>query len=274
VTDAEEIGMGRPASGRLNGGTGIVQSLSRGLDIVEVLAAAGDGLRLTELAHRVELSPSTTHRLLTTLELRGFATYDRSRKLWRVGVNCFAAGTTFLRRQDFVFHCLAFMRRLRDETQATVNLGMEERGRVVFLTRIEHREPVQEVARPGGSSPLHASGIGKALLAARERIVLPPGGVLEQRTPRTIVEPAALRRDLDAVRRRGWAIDDEENAVGLRCLGATIWDEHGQPLAAISVVAPTREMPDARLSSVGALVAGFAARITSSLAGRPPAWHA
>ena len=266
--------MGRSASGGPNRGSGIVQALSRGLDIVEVLAASGEGLRLTELAHRVELSPSTTHRLLMTLELRGFASFDRAKGVWRVGVNCFAAGATFLRRQDFVFHCLPFMRRLRDETAATVNLGIEERGRVVFLTRIEHREPVRAVARPGGSSPLHASGIGKALLAARDRVVIPGGAVLERRTPKTIVDPLALRRDLDGVRRRGFAIDDEENAAGLRCLGAVIWDERSQPVAAISIAIPLAEMPDARLDSAGAQVAAFAAKVTSSLAGRAPSWHA
>src|SRR4051794_38428885 len=105
--------MGRRASGRSNDGPGILQALSRGLDIFRELAAS-DWLRPTALSPRVELSASTTHRLLMPLEFRGFATFDRGKGAWRVGVNCFAAGATFLRRQDFVFHCLPFMRRLRD----------------------------------------------------------------------------------------------------------------------------------------------------------------
>jgi IclR family transcriptional regulator, acetate operon repressor len=260
--------MGRRASPGKEGGTGLVQSLSRGLDILEMLAASRDGLRLTDLAHEVGLSPSTVHRLLTTLELRGFATFDRARTRWRVGVNCFAAGATFLRRQDFVFHCLPFMRRLRDESAATVNLGIEERGKVVFLTRIEHQEPARAVARPGGCSPLHASGIGKALLAARDARALPIA--LEPRTLKTIVDPAELRREIARVQQRGWAIDDEENAPGLRCLAAAIYDDRGVPVAAISIAAPLAEMRDARLAALGPVVAGIAGRITSSLGGSVP----
>ena len=134
--------------GRDNGS--VVQSLTRALGLLEVLAEDDEGYRLVDLAQRAGLSPSTTHRLLTTLEQKRFVQFDRENGLWHVGVQCFSVGANFLRRRDFVTQALPFMRHLRDAVGETVNLGVEDQGEVVFLTQAESREMMRAITRPGG----------------------------------------------------------------------------------------------------------------------------
>ncbi len=253
--------------------TGLVQSLARALSLLEVLAEDDDGYRLVDLADRTGLPASTVHRLLTTLEQRRFVQFDRESGLWHVGVQCFSVGAVFLRRRDFVSQSLPFMRRLRDQTGETVNLGVMDRGEVVFLNQVESYEMMRSISRPGGRAPMHCSGLGKAILSAipdaEVSEILRARG-LRRLTARSIARPALLREALEQVRQLGYAVDDEEHAVGLRCVAAVIHDEHSRPLAAISISGPTARIPDRRIAELGRLVSATAAGITAALGGRPP----
>src|ERR1700716_660423 len=107
---------------------GGVQSVDRALLIIELLAEDDEGYRLTDLAERTGLSPSTVHRLLTTMEERRFVQFDASDGMWHVGRQSFSVGAAFIRRRNFVAQALPFLRRLRDETRETVNLGVADEG--------------------------------------------------------------------------------------------------------------------------------------------------
>src|SRR4051794_12153671 len=107
---------------------GGVQSVDRALLLIETLAEDDDGYRLTDLAIRTGLSPSTIHRLLTTLEKRRFVQFDREESPWHVGAQSFAVGATFARRRNFVTQAMPFLRRLRDETRETANLAAIDDG--------------------------------------------------------------------------------------------------------------------------------------------------
>jgi IclR family acetate operon transcriptional repressor len=243
------------------------------MDILEVMAEDDEGFRLTDIAERVGLSPSTTHRLLTTLEQRRFVHFDREDRVWRIGVACFSVGATFLRRRNIVASSLPYMRRLRDQSGETVNLGVEDGGEIVFLTQVESREVMRAITRPGGRSLMHCSGMGKALLAAAgeeavTRFLQTRG--LKRVTPSTIVRPTSLRADLVSTRERGWAFDDEENSVGLRCVAAAMWDEQARPFAALSIAGPKIRLGDERIRALGSLVAAIAAEITAALGGKQP----
>lgn len=267
---------GRPVKASLNDGGTPVQSLARALVLLEHLAAAERGITLTDLARRAHLAPSTTHRLLTTLEHRGFAELDAERGLWFVGVRAFAVGNAFLAHRDFITTARPFMRQLMEESGESVNLGILEEGAVVFLSQVECREMMRMFVRLGGRVPAHASGVGKALLAA-----LPEADVnailerigLQRFTDNTIDTRAILREDLNVVRSRGYAFDDEEHAVGLRCVASTLHDELGEPLAAISLSGPRARITDQRVDVLGRLVRDTADDITAALGGRLPVWR-
>jgi IclR family acetate operon transcriptional repressor len=252
---------------------GFVQSVTRALNLLELLAEDGEGYRLTDLAERSGLSPSTVHRLLTTMEQRRFVQFDQSDGMWHVGRQSFAVGATFGRRRNFVAQMFPFLRRLRDQTHETVNLAVPNDGEVVVLLQVESREIVRAFTRVGERSPMAASGLGKAILATYSRdevlSVIQKQG-MHRLTANSITRAGDLREELQRIRTQGYAVDDEECAIGLRCVGAVVGNEHGEALASISVSAPAARITDERLISLGQIVADVAAAITDAVGGRRP----
>ncbi len=254
--------------------SGLVQSLTRALAMLEILGEDPDGYRLTDIAERVGLAASTVHRLLTTLEQKRFVQLDRATGLWHVGVQCYTVGSAFLHRRNLAVQSYPPMRRLRDEAGETANLGVAVDGELVFLGQAESRELMRAIGRPGSRTALHCSGMGKALLAAMPepdvRRILGERG-LARWTPRTLVKESALLEELAVTRERGWAYDNEEHAIGLRCVAAVIHDEYSQPMAAVSLSGPTVRITDERVPALAAQVMRAADEITVLMGGRKPA---
>ena len=146
--------------------TGQVQSLTRGLSILEALARAEGGLTLTDVAQRVVLPPSTAHRLLSTLERMGYVYQAGDLGLWYVGLQAFAVGAGFLANRDFVAQSHVYMRRLMEQSGETTNLAILDGTEAVFIAQVQCREMMRILVKLGSRVPLHASGVGKALFAA------------------------------------------------------------------------------------------------------------
>ena len=143
-----------------------VQSLTRAMQLLELLAEDDEGFRLVDIAAHSGLSSSTAHRLLTTLEQRRFVQFDRETNLWYVGVRCFSVGAAFGRRRRIAHLALPVMRRLRDSTGESINLGIADLGDIVFVTQVESRELMRAIGKPGFRAPLHGTAMGQAILAA------------------------------------------------------------------------------------------------------------
>ncbi|MDJ0942756.1 MAG: IclR family transcriptional regulator [Kiloniellales bacterium] len=251
---------------------GSVQALDRALSLLELLADA-DGLTLTELAQKAEMAPSTAHRLLTTLEGRGFADHDREQGSWRIGVGAFRVGSAFLRNRKVVTMGRAVMRSLMEDTEETVNLGIADGAEVVFISQFESHSPMRAFFRPGRRGPIHASGLGKAILAScpdEEVRALFRDRELARFTGSTITSLQGFLEELAAIRQRGWSLDDQEHTLGMRCIAAAIHDEYGEPIAGVSVSGPSVRIPDDRLDALGRAVVAAAAEITESIGGRAP----
>ena len=253
-----------------------VQSLVRALSLLNALSEADEGIALTELAQQVGLTTSTAHRLLTTLQQERYVHFHGERRVWSVGVQAFIAGKAFLKTRDVVASARLQMRALMEESGETVNMAVEDQYEAVYLSQVECRQMMRVFARPGGRVPLHCSSVGKALLMAMPDSEL--ARVLHQRglprlTSKTISTPAALRRDLQQAREQGYAIDDEEHAVGLRCIAAPIFNENAEALAAISLSGPMARISDARIPLLGDLVRRKADAISAQLGGVLPAWR-
>src|ERR1700742_3652808 len=190
---------------------GGVQSVDRALQIIETLAEDDEGYRLSDLAIRTGLSTSTAHRLLTTLEKRRFVQFDRTESKWHVGAQSFAVGATFTRRRNFVAQAMPYLRKLRDQTRETANLAVVDDESIIVLTRIESREIMRSLTKVGGRVAMVASGVGKAVLATYpdddvNAVVCQQG--MPPLTEKSIVRPGELLRELETIRRRGYAIDD------------------------------------------------------------------
>lgn len=250
-----------------------VQVLGRAVAILNHLAQSDSGLSLTEVAKAVGLAGSTAHRLLTSLEAERYVRFDGETRLWSIGVQAFVAGAGFLKTRNVVQMARPHMRTLMERSGETVNLAIEEAGAAVYLGQVECREMMRSFARLGARVPLHSSGVGKALLsgladADRDRLLARTG--LPGATPRTITDLAALRADLEAARARGYAVDDEEHAVGLRCVAAPVFNEHGDPACAVSLSGPKARITDERMAVLGGMVAETASRIMAEIGGRGP----
>jgi len=252
--------------------SGQVQSLTRALAILDTLAETTDGMTLSDVAQIVGLAPSTAHRLLTTLESRRFVRFLAGEGLWQVGVQSFVVGQAFRRSRDVVTFARPQMRQLMEASGETANLYIEEGGEAVCMAQVESRQMMRAIARPGGRVKLHCSGAGKAMLAylpAEEIARILQSHGLSRATEKTLDTPKRLKADLEAVRARGFAIDDEEHAVGLRCVAAAVLDEEGRPLAALSVSGPSARIDETAVSMVGGLVRRAAAFVTEVVGGQP-----
>ena len=253
--------------------SGQVQVLSRALAILNRLAAADGPMSLTEIAKASGLAASTAHRILTSLQSERFVRADSETRGWTVGVQAFVAGAGFLKTRNVAQMARAPMRRLMELSGETVNLALEDQGAAVYVAQIECREMMRSFARLGARVPMHCSGVGKALLAAMDAPAFARFArkrTLVRATPRSLSTVAALRRDIDETRARGYAIDDEEHAVGLRCVAAAIFDEQGRAAGAVSLSGPKARIADERIAKLGALVADTARRITAEIGGYVP----
>ncbi|MEE3214511.1 MAG: IclR family transcriptional regulator, partial [Pseudomonadota bacterium] len=231
------------------------------------------GLALSDIAEQADLAPSTTHRLLQALLSQGFVTQDETLGVWRIDVKTFRIGNSFLEARDFVATSRPYLRRLTRDTGETANLGVRDGTTAVFLAQSESPQMMRMITRLGSRAPLHASGVGKALMAwlpddDLERVLAERG--LDRVTVNTLSSPSELRRAMAEIRQRGYACDREEHAIGLHCVAACIHDELGTPLAAISVSGPVARIPDERLDALGERVRDTAAEITAQLGGRVP----
>jgi IclR family transcriptional regulator, acetate operon repressor len=250
-----------------------VQSLVRALHIMTILGEADGPMSLTELARAAELSPSTAHRLLTTLQQERYVRFDSGTRSWYVGVQAFISGSGFLKTRNIVDLARPRMRQLMDQASETVNLAIIENHEVVYLAQVECHQMMRALAPPGSRLPLHCSAAGKALLArmAPQHVK----NLMEQRgmqrfTAATLTTLEALEADLELIRTRAYAVDNEEHAIGLRCVAATIYDERAAAIGALSVSGPKARVTDERVAALGALVRQAAAAVTNELAGTAP----
>jgi IclR family acetate operon transcriptional repressor len=252
---------------------GGVQSVDRALSILETLAEDDEGYRLSDLAVRTGLSTSTVHRLLATLEKRRFVQFDRYESKWHVGARSFSVGATFARRRNFTAQAMPYLRKLRDLTRETANLAVVDDESIIVLTRIESREIMRSLTKVGGRVAMVASGVGKAVLATYSdedvnAVICRQG--MPRLTEKSIVRPSELFRELQAIRRQGYAVDDEEARMGLRCVAAVVYNDCSEPLAAISVSGMTSRITDERLPTIGRTVREVAAELTVALGGVMP----
>jgi IclR family acetate operon transcriptional repressor len=264
---------GRPAQ-RPEAAGAQVQSLDRALTLLEKVAESAQGVALTDLAQAAGLAPSTAHRLLKSMQSRDFVRQDAERGLWFVGVRAFVVGNAFARARDITVLARPVMWELMEKVGESVNLAVLDDDEPVYLSQVECRQMMRAHALPGARAPVHCSGIGKALLAwlpsARVQAVLVRRG-LRRYTEKTITEPARLAAELATVRARGYAIDDEEHSLGMRCVAAPVFDESGDAVAALSMTGPTARISDAALPELGVVVRAAAADLTARIGGRQPA---
>ena len=264
---SEKRARGRPRAFHDKTAQNTIQSLDRAMRILEALSEAG-AAPLSGLAGGLGESPATVYRVLVTLQARDIVAFDEASQSWAVGAGAFHIGSAFLRRTGLAEAARPILRALMEETGETANLGIARGAEVLFLAQVETQESLRAFFPPGTLSPLHASGIGKALLAQLEPERLArylASAALTRFTERTLATRQALAADLEATRARGYALDTEEKAPGMACVAAPVFDALGEAVAGLSVSGPVSRLPAARTAEIGGQVAAAAARLSRRL---------
>jgi IclR family acetate operon transcriptional repressor len=252
--------------------TACVQSVGRAAALLDALAE-GSGAGLRDLAAAAGLAKPTAHNLLGALVECGLAEHDAARGAYRLGLRHLVLGRAVERGLDVVGLARPALPRLCAETGETVNLAVPRPTDALIVESLEGaRHGVRVASYAGMAAAYHSTACGRALLAhrpeAERRALYALLGLLARVTARTEVEPARLEAPLVECRRRGWAVEREENEPGACCVAAPLLAPDGAAVAAVSVAGPVGRMDEAAATRLGALL-GEALRLpAAALRGR------
>lgn len=246
-----------------------VGAIQRAFSIIDFLAAApGLSARASEIADGIGLPRATAHRLLSNLETPGFVSQRHENGTYRLGLRLMELGHLVESELTIVGIARPHLERLRDASGETTHLAVLDHTSVVYLEKMESPRAIRMVSRVGSRLPAHVTALGKAMLAHMPASLIAElygDGELESitgRSPQTVDE---LIVRLDEVRRRGYALDDEEVEIGLRCIGAPVADRSGKVIAAVSLSAPTSRLPSERVSETAEMVRDCADELSRDL---------
>jgi IclR family pca regulon transcriptional regulator len=226
-------------------GPGFSQSLERGLLILSAFTPDCPALGISELARRLSLTRSTTHRYVATLATLGYLQQDEVTRKYRLGSRVLDLGFSVLGSLDMREIAAPYLRRLTDATGHTSNLAIRDDTDVILIDRVRGRpgryHHLEFTLHAGSRLPSYCSATGKALLAwlpRRDLVEMLDRMELIQRGPRTVTDKAALIAELDKVCRTGVAVNDEELESALRSIAAPIRSRSGEVVAAVNIAIP------------------------------------
>jgi DNA-binding IclR family transcriptional regulator len=222
----------------------LVQTIERVSSILDILAQSAQGISIRELSSNIGLPKGTTHRLLSSLLYFGYVRQDPKTRNYFLGLKFVELGQILLSQLDLRKEAEPFLRDLAERTKETIHLVILDRNEIVYIDKVEtdqNPSGLKMASRIGLRNPAHSSAVGKMILANFSEEELQNffrEKSLPRRTENTITDPVQLREHLKIVRKQGYAVDDEENEKGIRCVAAPIYNEAGKTVAAISITGP------------------------------------
>jgi len=259
----------KKSDGGLKPATPAIQVIERMFSVIDVLASREEAVSLKEVSERTGLHPSTTHRILNDLAVGRFVDRPEAGS-YRLGMRLLELGNLVKARLNVRDAALAPMRELHRQIQQPVNLAMRQGDEIVYIERAySERSGMQVVRAIGGRAPLHLTSTGKLFLAAddaqRVRAYATRTGLPGQ-TRNSITQLPVLERELARARQVGFARDNEELELGVRCMAAGVYDDQNRLLAGLSISAPADRLDEGWLAKLQAT----ATEISSALGFRAP----
>lgn len=242
-----------------------VPNVNRALMILEFLAAHSGSAGISDIARELDVPKNSVFRIVSTLHAHGYLIRDEADKSFRLSRKLLSLGYAAVDEHNLIDKSLDVMRQLRDEVDETVLVGTLIDNQGVVIEQVPSTQPVKVLIRVGHHFPLHTAAPGKAMLAflpQQELDGLLPRLRLTKFTERTITTRPGFVRELDEVRRLGYALDRGEEVEDLRCAGAPILNHRGHALAALWVTGPASRMPQEKLAGIGQIVRDHTAIIS------------
>lgn len=243
-------------------------AVERALNILESVSQRPEGLTNSEISRRLAIPKSSASYILRTLERRGYLRRDAGHGRYKLGLKILSLGGDAQSNLDIADVALPFMRSLVERVHLTAHLAVLDQGEAVYIEKVEAPGFFKVNTWVGRRMYLHSTSVGKALLAwlpkhETEAIVRQQG--MKKRTPKTITGVSRLLADLELVRDQGYALDDEENSTGARCLGAPILDPAGNVTAALGVSGTLTQVDEENLPKIAEALKETARRISRQL---------
>jgi len=218
-----------------------IKVLDKSLSVLDLLLKKGSAMNITELAEKLEFYPSTIHRILDTLKYWGYVEQDPNTQKYQLGLKLLELGMAKFHQMDLVREATPYLKELVKECNETVHLGVLEEGEVMYLAKEESSQTIRMISYVGKRAPVHCTSLGKVLLAylsEEERKKILGEKELTRFTENTITDKSKLKKELDKVRKQGFALDLEENEKDIRCIAAPIKNYQGKVIGAISISGP------------------------------------
>ena len=235
-----------------------VRSVIKALHILELFTPTQTELSLAQLSRLTDMPKSTLLNMLKTLESEGYLLHLQKTQTYRLGYKTLQLGYSVRSSMPIIQYAIPFMEDLMSKTHETVYLTTHVNGQVFYLDGVYYSRRFGKYSITGKTLPLHCTGCGKAMLSymAREETesIIRRWG-LRRFTPNTITDPEALFAEIAATRERGYAIDTEEETLGVRCVATAIRNTQGRPVGAVSIQGTTMSMTDERIAECARLTA-------------------
>ena len=240
-------------------------AVERALNILEAAAHRRDGLTNSEISRKLAIPKSSASYILRTLERRGYLRRDTESGRYRLGLKILSLGSDAQSNLDIADVALPFMRALVEKIHLTVHLAVLDQGEAVYVEKVEAPGFFKVNTWVGRRMFLHSTSVGKCLLAwlpkhEVETLVKLQG--LKKRTPKTITTMHKLLADLEHTKNESYAVDDEENSLGARCLGAPVFDATGNVVAALGVSGTLTQVDESNMPRIAEALKDAARRIS------------
>lgn len=248
-----------------------VQSAERIFNVMETLAETGP-IGLIDLSNRLELHKSTVHRLLLSLHYMGYVKQDEETGKYMLTFKIAELAGKILSQVDISSIVHPLLSELANACRETVHFVQRRGVEVFYLDKVAPLRPQESAIRMasqvGLSRPLYCSGVGKAILAEmsdQEIAYIWKHSEIEQKTEHTIIELSALMKEIQTIRQCGYALDNEENELGVRCIAACVYNHRGEPANAFSISAPAGRMTKERIAELAVQVLKTKGKIGQAL---------
>jgi IclR family transcriptional regulator, KDG regulon repressor len=231
----------------------LIQSVERAADVLELFLTSSAELSVKEISQELDLSKSTVHGIIKTLEHRGYLEQNPNDLKYRLGMKLFELGIAVENQLDVGKIARPIIESLVAELKETVHLVVLQRDEVIYIEKVEGPQTLRISSQVGKRAPIHCTGVGKAILAFQgdaeiDRILL--HSPLEPYTEYTLTDKEEIKKQLKTIHQQGFSVDDEEIELGLRCVAAPIFNHQGKAIASVSCAAPTMRLEDEQLSKV------------------------
>lgn len=238
-----------------------IQSLARGLKILDLLGQATDGVSITEFAEILGVDKGSASRLVSTLARYGYAEKDEMTRRYHLGPRVVGLSRSVLTRLPLRDVAKPYLRRLMECTGECAHLAVPAQGKALYIDQVESPATLRVNAQVGTMNPLHCTALGKVILAFGDEDI---PDRLEPFTPRTIKNKKILREHLQKIRKMGYAVDDEEFDPGVRCIAVPVFDFRDKAVGAIGISGPSTRITLERLPEL----AGIVVEVGKELSGR------